>query len=71
MAAGYLYLEFSWKSYSGIPIDLLSVETSAQVLYLGTVLNTDMMSSQILLSIYGTRKICGLYFVCTCDYFKV
>lgn len=58
MAAGYLYLEFSWKSsYSGTPIDLLSVETSGQVLYLGIVLNTEMMSSQILLSVYDLIKI--------------
>lgn len=65
MAAGYLYLEFSWKSsYSGAPIDLLSVETSGQVLYLGIVLNTDMMPSQILLSVYDLIKICGSYFVC-------
>lgn len=66
MAAGYLYLEFSWKnSYSGTPVDLLSVETSGQVLYLGIVLNTDMMSSQILLSVYDLIQIRGSHFVYT------
>lgn len=66
MEAGYLYLGFSWKSIcSGAPIDLLSIETSGQVLYLGIVLNTDMIPSQILLSAYDLIKICDLYFECT------
>ena len=49
------YLGFAWKkTYSDIPIDLLSVETSAQVLHLGVALNTGMMSSRILLSVSMT-----------------